>query len=76
MSDKNTVSAVACFIAIPFWGWVMFSLYDYLAHKYGRPDNFLVNLTGLIGIAGLIFLIVTGIVYLVKAKKAKNKKKK
>ena len=53
----------------------MFSLYDYLAHQMGRPDNFLVNLTGIAGIAGVVFLIVYGIVNLVKGKKYKNKKK-
>lgn len=74
MKDKYTVSAVACFIAIPFWGWLFLSLYDYLAKQYGRPDHFLVNLTGLIGLAGILFLIVSGIVYLVKAKKRKKKK--
>ena len=74
MDNKYTVSAFACFIAVPFFGWLMFSLYDYLAHQMGRPDNFLVNLTGIAVIAGVVFLIVYGLVNLVKGKKMKNKK--
>ena len=70
MKEKYKVQGIACFIALPFWGWIMFSLYDYLAKQAGRPDNFLVNLTGLLGLAGIIFLIVYGIVNLVKSKKA------
>ena len=76
MDNKYTVSGAACFIALPFWGWLFFSLYDYLAHELGNPANYLVNLTGIVGFAGVLFLIVYGIVNLVKGKKYKNSKKK
>lgn len=74
MDNKYTVSGAACFIALPFWGWLFYSLYDYLAHEIGNPANYLVNLTSIIGIAGALFLIIYGIVNLVKGKKRKNKK--
>ena len=76
MDNKYTVSGAACFIALPFWGWLFFSLYDYLAHQFDNPANYLVNLTGIIGFAGILFLIIYGIVNLVKGKKYKNSKKK
>lgn len=69
MNEKYKVQGIACFIAVPFWAWLMFSLYDYLAHEIGRPDNIYVNAVAVIGIAGLLFLIIYGIINLVKAKK-------
>ena len=69
MNEKYKVQGIACFIAVPFWAWLMFSLYDYLAHETGRPDNFYVNAVAIVGLAGLLFLIIYGIVNLIKAKK-------
>jgi len=69
MNEKYKVQGLACLIAAPFWGWALYSLYDYLAHQYDNPANFIVNLTGIIGLAGLLALIIAGIVNLVKAKK-------
>ena len=75
MDNKYTVSGAACFIALPFWGWLFYSLYDYLAHEIRNPANYLVNLTGIIGIAGVLFLIIYGIVNLVKGRNLKRKTK-
>lgn len=75
MNNKYTVSGAACFIALPFWGWLFYSLYDYLAREIGNPANYLVNLTGIIGIAGVLFLIIYGIVNLVKGRNLKRKTK-
>ncbi len=72
MKQKYKAQGIACFIAVPFWAWVFISLYDYLAHKYDNPTNFIVNITGLIGIAGAVFLIVYGIINFVKMGKAKK----
>ena len=45
MNEKYKVQGFACLIAAPFWGWALYSLYDYLAHQYDNPANFIVNLT-------------------------------
>ncbi|MBR4403810.1 MAG: hypothetical protein IKT10_01725 [Clostridiales bacterium] len=74
MNEKYVVQGVACFIAVPFFAWIMFSIYDYLAHETGNPANFYVNATAIIGFAGVLFLVIYGIVNLVKAKKLKNTK--
>ena len=70
MKEKYKVQGFACLIALPFWAWLMFSLYDYLAHETGRPDNFYANAVAVLGLAGILFLIIYAIVNFVKAKKS------
>ena len=70
MKEKYKVQGFACLIALPFWAWLMISLYDYLAHETGRPDNFYANAVAVLGLAGVLFLIIYAIVNLVKASKS------
>ncbi len=66
MKKRYLITWICCLALIPVYAAGMMILYGDLAVRYGRPDHFLVNITGIAGLLGTIALIAVGIVNLVK----------